>query len=151
MTNEQIPETPEKDSAALRAFDRVFDIIQFVCLCAIALAAVIGFGTELWHMLTTDRVVLGDLLMLFLYTEVMVMARAALHSNHELAVLMPITIAVVALGRYMVVSSDHNALNQVLFAGAVFILVSAFFLWKLSTRGELFAFLRKRCPSKCDE
>lgn len=67
-------------------------------------------------------------------TEVMVMARAALHSHHELAIAMPIAIAIVAMGRYMVVSSDHNALHQMMYAGAIFILVAALFLWKMRVR-----------------
>ena len=64
----------------------------------------------------------------------MVMARAALHSHHELAIAMPIAIAIVAMGRYMVVSSDHNALHQMMYAGAIFILVAALFLWKMRVR-----------------
>ena len=62
------------------------------------------------------------------------MARAALHSHHELAIAMPIAIAIVAMGRYMVVSSDHNALHQMMYAGAIFILVAALFLWKMRVR-----------------
>ena len=91
---------------------------QFLGLSAIAIAAIVGFGTELWRMVTADTIALGDLLLLFLYTEVMVMARAALHSHHELAIAMPIAIAIVAMGRYMVVSSDHNALHQMMYAQA---------------------------------
>lgn len=105
---------------------------QFLGLSAIAIAAIVGFGTELWRMVTADTIALGDLL--FLYTEVMVMARAALHSHHELAIAMPIAIAIVAMGRYMVVSSDHNALHQMMYAGAIFILVAALFLWKMRVR-----------------
>ena len=43
-------------------------------------------------------------------------------------------IAIVAMGRYMVVSSDHNALHQMMYAGAIFILVAALFLWKMRVR-----------------
>lgn len=134
MTNEQPSQSQEPVSAPLRAFDRVFDIVQFISLSAIALAAVVGFASELWRMVTADSVALGDLLLLFLYTEVMVMARAALHSHHELAIVMPIAMAVVALGRYMVVSSDHDAMHQIMFAAAIFILVAAIFLWKMRMR-----------------
>lgn len=34
----------------------------------------------------------------------------------------------------MVVSSDHNALHQMMYAGAIFILVAALFLWKMRVR-----------------
>lgn len=134
MTNEQHSEQQEQVSVPLRIFDSIFEVLQFVGLCAIAVAAVVGFATELWRMATADGVALGDLLLLFLYTEVLIMARAALHSHHELAIVMPIAMAVVALGRYMVVSSDHNALHQIMYAAAVFILVAALFLWKVGRR-----------------
>lgn len=134
MTNEQHSEQQERVSVPLRIFDSIFEVLQFVGLCAIAIAAVVGFATELWRMTTADGVALGDLLLLFLYTEVLIMARAALHSHHEMAIVMPIAMAVVALGRYMVVSSDHNALHQIMYAAAVFILVAALFLWKVGRR-----------------
>lgn len=96
QTEEAVPAAePETVSAPLRVFDRLFEIVQFVCLSVISLAAVVGFGFEMWRIVTSDGVALGDLLMLFLYTEVIVMARAALHSDHELAILMPIAMAVV--------------------------------------------------------
>lgn len=126
--------TEQKTSTPFRAFDSIFNVVQFVALSAIALAAVVGFGLELWRMVTSEGIALGDLLLLFLYTEIMVMARAALHSHHELAITMPIAIAVVALGRYMVVSSDHDALHQIMYAAAIFILVAALFLWKMRGR-----------------
>ena len=125
---EPLTKTNKESSAALGAFDRLFNVCQFLGLSAIAIAAIVGFGAELWRMVTADTIALGDLLLLFLYTEVMVMARAALHSHHELA------IAIVAMGRYMVVSSDHNALHQMMYAGAIFILVAALFLWKMRVR-----------------
>ena len=128
---EPLTKTKKESSAALGAFDRLFNVCQFLGLSAIAIAAIVGFGTELWRMVTADTIALGDLLLLFLYTEVMVMARAALH---ELAIAMPIAIAIVAMGRYMVVSSDHNALHQMMYAGAIFILVAALFLWKMRVR-----------------
>lgn len=137
QTEEAVPAAePETVSAPLRVFDRLFEIVQFVCLSVISLAAVVGFGFEMWRIVTSDGVALGDLLMLFLYTEVIVMARAALHSDHELAILMPIAMAVVALGRYMVVSSDHNPVHQIMYAGAIFILVAALFLWKFRSRTD---------------
>ena len=87
---EPLTKTNKESSAALGAFDRLFNVCQFLGLSAIAIAAIVGFGAELWRMVTADTIALGDLLLLFLYTEVMVMARAALHSHHELAIAMQI-------------------------------------------------------------
>ena len=64
----------------------------------------------------------------------MVMARAALHSHHELAIAMPIAIAIVAMGRFMGVRSVHYARHLMMYAGAIFILVAARVLWKMRVR-----------------
>ena len=60
--------TEQKTSTPFRAFDSIFNVVQFVALSAIALAAVVGFGLELWRMVTSEGIALGDLLLLFLYT-----------------------------------------------------------------------------------
>lgn len=116
-------------SQCLGQVDKLFSWAQFVGLCAISLAAIASFGMELYGMVIAHSVNLGGLLLLFLYTEVLVMAQAAMHRDHELTVTMPIAIAIVAIGRYMVVSSDHSAVHQLTYAGAILLLVAALFLW----------------------
>jgi orotidine-5'-phosphate decarboxylase len=59
---EPLTKTKKESSAALGAFDRLFNVCQFLGLSAIAIAAIVGFGTELWRMVTADTIALGDLL-----------------------------------------------------------------------------------------
>lgn len=114
---------------AINSFDSFFNWAQFIALTSIALTAVVGFAYELYAMILRQGINLGDLLLLFLYSEVIIMARAAMRSDRELTITMPIAIAVVAIGRYMVVNSEHNALHQLMYAGAILVLVGALFLW----------------------
>lgn len=117
-------------SNVLKLTDQLFVWAQFLGLMAISVVVAYCFVTEMMAMVFTRTASLGDLLMLFLYVEVLVMARAAMHSDHELTIAMPIAIAVVAIGRYMVMSSDHNASHQLMYAGSIFVLVGALCLWR---------------------
>lgn len=131
LTNMSENESPAPGlRACIGAADKIFSWAQFLGLCAISVTALYCFCVELYAMVSHRGVNLGDLLLLFLYTEVVVMAQAAMHSDHDLTIAMPIAIAVVAIGRYMVVGNDHNALHQLMYAGAILILMLALFLWQ---------------------
>lgn len=126
--------SPSALAGAIGCVDKIFVWAQFFGLVAIGVASLVCFVLELWEMIASRNVNLGGLLLLFLYTEVVVMARAAMHSNHELTIVMPIAIAVVAIGRYMVVGSDHDSMHQLFYAGAIFVLVAALFIWYIRRR-----------------
>ena len=57
------------------------------------------------------------------------MARAAMRSEHEVLIAMPMAIAVVAMARYMVVSPTHDPMHQILYAATILILVIGLVLW----------------------
>lgn len=110
--------------------EKIFDLAKFLALVTIAVIACICFVREVWVMIETHAVQMGELLMLFLYTEVVVMAIAAMRSEHEVLISLPVAIAVVALARYMVISPTHDPMHQILYAGAVFILVASLGVWE---------------------
>ena len=56
---EPLTKTNKESSAALGAFDRLFNVCQFLGLSAIAIAAIVGFGAELWRMVTADTIALA--------------------------------------------------------------------------------------------
>ena len=116
---------------AKRAAGFLFEWAEFAALVAISFVAIFCFCRELWQMIAGGAVNLGDLMLLFLYTEVIVMAQAAIFSKHEVVVAMPIAIAIVALSRSLVVTTNHDPVHQILFAGAVLILVLALVLWQV--------------------
>ena len=71
--------------------------------------------------------------MLFLYIEVVVMARGAMVERHAVTIEMPVCIAVVAMARYMVVSPSHDPVSQIIYAGSIALLVLALIVWRLRT------------------
>jgi protein PsiE len=75
--------------------------VQDVGLLIIAIATVIAVGIEVAAMIEAKTVTLADLLLLFIYLEVLAMVAIYLDSG-KLPVRMPLYIAIVALARYMI-------------------------------------------------
>jgi protein PsiE len=72
-----------------------------VGLIIIAIATVIAVGIEVTSMISTRAVTLADLLLLFIYLEVLAMVAMYLDSG-KLPFRMPLYIAIVALARYLI-------------------------------------------------
>jgi protein PsiE len=76
-------------------------IIENIGLVIIALATLIAIGQEIYSMVIKARVDLADLLLLFIFLEVLAMVGSYLDSG-KLPVRMPIYIGIVALARYLI-------------------------------------------------
>jgi protein PsiE len=76
-------------------------IVQDVGLLIIAIATVIAIGIEVMVMIDANTVKLADLLLLFIYLEVLAMVALYLESG-KLPIRIPLYIAIVALARYMI-------------------------------------------------
>jgi protein PsiE len=88
---------------------RALKIIEYGGLVIITLATLIAGSQELMTMAAAGRVNLADLLMLFIYLEVIAMVAVYLDSG-RLPVRMPLYIAIVALARYLAL--DIKALES---------------------------------------
>jgi protein PsiE len=75
--------------------------VEELGLMVIAVATVIAVGIEISSMLEARTVTLADLLLLFIYLEVLAMVAIYLDSG-KLPVRMPLYIAIVALARYLI-------------------------------------------------
>ena len=97
-------------------------IIEDIGLFIIALATVIAIGFEVVQMFEAMKVTLADLLLLFIYLEVLAMVGIYLRTG-KLPVRVPLYIAVVAIARYMILDMKNLDTLRVLgLAGAVLIL-----------------------------
>lgn len=76
-------------------------LAENIGLLVIAIATVIAMATEVSAMVNAARVALSDLLLLFLYLEVLAMVGAYYRSG-KLPVRFPLYIGMVALARYLV-------------------------------------------------
>ena len=75
--------------------------IQLVALVIILVSTVIAFGQEMYQMILVQRVTLADLLLLFLYLEVLAMVRVFWESQ-SIQITLPLFIAITALARFII-------------------------------------------------
>lgn len=82
----------------------VLQTIEQVGLGLITLATIFATGEEVAKMITARHVNLADILLLFIYLEVIAMV-AIYFESHRLPVRFPIYIAIIALARYLILDS----------------------------------------------
>ncbi|KPK09632.1 MAG: hypothetical protein AMJ68_11575 [Acidithiobacillales bacterium SG8_45] len=80
--------------------------VQDFGLLVIAVSTVIALGIEIATMIELKRVALADLLLMFIYLEVLAMVSIYLDSG-KLPVRMPLYIAIVALARYLILDMKN--------------------------------------------
>lgn len=84
-----------------RASLKSVKIVENIVLIVIALATIVAIAEEIIHIFNTGTVALADLLLLFIYLEVLAMVGNYVDSG-KLPVRMPLYIAIVALARYLI-------------------------------------------------
>lgn len=98
------------------------DLVQDIGLIVIAIATVIAIGSEVMLMINNRAVMLADLLLLFIYLEVLAMVAIYLKSG-KLPIRIPLYIAIVALARYMILDmKDMDQWRMLAVAGSALIL-----------------------------
>jgi len=85
------------------------ELLQALGLVLIAAATIIAFAIEIGVMVETRAVTLADLLLMFIYLEVLAMAGIYLKSG-KLPIRIPLYIAIIALARYLVL--DMKAMED---------------------------------------
>ena len=83
--------------------------VEHFVLIIIAIATIVAIGQEIVHIIGNARVDLADLLLLFIYLEVLAMVANYAESG-KLPIRMPIYIAIVALARYLIL--DIKAMDD---------------------------------------
>lgn len=79
----------------------VLGVVEHVGLAIIVLATIVAGHREVMVMIENGEVTLADLLLMFLYLEILAMV-AGYYQSGKLPVRIPIYIAIVALARYLV-------------------------------------------------
>ena len=104
---------------------KALEIVEDIGLLIIAIATIIAMSFEIGAMFTAMKVTLADLLLLFIYLEVLAMVGIYLKSG-KLPVRMPLYIAIVAIARYMILDMKNlDTFRMLGLTGAVLILAVA--------------------------
>ncbi len=81
--------------------NKIIRNVQVSAVLLIFFGAVIGFGIEVFNMINIKKVELADLLLLFIYVEVMGMIRVYL-LQEEIRITYPLIIAITAISRLII-------------------------------------------------
>ena len=101
---------------------KLITFIEDLGLFVIAVATVVAIGKEVLSMVNMRAVTLADLLILFIYLEVLAMVSIYLDSG-KLPVRMPLYIAIVALARYLILDMKNlNTWQLLRVAGAALLI-----------------------------
>ena len=103
--------------------------LQFALLTIILVSTIIAVGIEIKKMFLNQTVTLADLLLMFLYLEVMAMVRV-FWDQQSISITLPLLIAITALSRFIILQGKemdpsglvYEAVAIVLIASAIVIL-----------------------------
>ena len=103
--------------------------LQLVLMVIILISTVIAVGIEISKMFQNRSVTLADLLLMFLYLEVLAMVRV-FWNQQSISITLPLLIAITALARFIILQGKemdpaalvYEAVAIVLIAGAIVIL-----------------------------
>lgn len=104
---------------------RALDMIERVGLLVITIATIVAIGQEVKLMLVAQKVLLEDILLLFIFLEILTMVGLYFKSG-KLPLRYPIYIAMVAIARYIIIGMKQiDGLTILAFAGAILVLALA--------------------------
>ena len=109
--------------------EKITKNLQFVLLTVILVSTVIAVGIEIRAMIINQSVTLADLLLFFLYLEVLAMVRV-FWSQQSISITLPLLIAITALARFIILQGKemdptalvYEAVAILLIAGAIVVL-----------------------------
>lgn len=125
-----------------RRFDHVINVVELTVLILIGLATAFAMAQETWKVLRAGTVSLTDLLLMFLYLEVLAMDARYLRLG-QLPVRFPLYIAMASLARDLILNRDDTADQH--------ILVTTLGIAVLAISAVVLRFGQHRYPARDDE
>ena len=109
--------------------EKITKYLQLTLLSIILLSTVIAVGIEIRTMFINQSVTLADLLLMFLYLEVLAMVRV-FWDQQSISITLPLLIAITALARFIILQGKemnpsglvYEAVAILLIAGAIVVL-----------------------------
>ena len=109
--------------------EKIAKNLQLILMVIILISTVIAVGIEMYKMFENRSVTLADLLLMFLYLEVLAMVRV-FWNQQSISITLPLLIAITALARFIILQGKemdptalvYEAIAIVLIDGAIFIL-----------------------------
>ena len=103
--------------------NKIVKQIQLIVLMLILISTVVAIGLEIKKMFITQSVELADLLLMFLYLEVLAMIRIFWDSQ-EIRITLPLLIAITALSRFIILQGKEQDPSALVYEASAILLIA---------------------------
>ena len=97
--------------------------LQLILMCIILVSTVIAVGIEIKKMFLNQSVTLADLLLMFLYLEVLAMVRV-FWDQQSISITLPLLIAITALARFIILQGKEMDASQLLYESLAIVFIA---------------------------
>ena len=119
-------------------FELVIKVVERILLVTIGIATVFATGQELYGLILERKVELADLLLLFIYTEVLGMV-GVFYRSRKIPITLPLFIAITALSRMIILQGKGSDPENLLYeSGAILMLAVACLVIRHRSISEIF-------------
>jgi protein PsiE len=103
--------------------EKIVKQIQLIALIIILIATVVAFGIEIFQMVINKKISLADLILLFLYLEVLAMVRVFWESQ-SIQITLPLFIAITALSRFIILQGKSINPEVLIYEAGAIVLIA---------------------------
>ena len=104
--------------------EKIAKNLQLVLMCIILISTVIAVGIEIKNMFLNQSVTLADLLLMFLYLEVLAMVRV-FWDQQSISITLPLLIAITALARFIILQGKEMDPTALVYEAVAIVLIAA--------------------------
>ena len=103
--------------------EKIAKNLQLVLMCVILISTVIAVGIEIKNMFLNQSVTLADLLLMFLYLEVLAMVRV-FWDQQSISITLPLLIAITALARFIILQGKEMDPTALVYESVAILLIA---------------------------
>ena len=104
--------------------EKIAKNLQLILMCIILISTVIAVGIEIKNMFFNQSVTLADLLLMFLYLEVLAMVRV-FWNQQSISITLPLLIAITALARFIILQGKEMDPTALVYEAVAIVLIAA--------------------------
>ena len=104
--------------------EKIAKNLQLVLMCIILISTVIAVGIEIKNMFLNQSVTLADLLLMFLYLEVLAIVRV-FWDQQSISITLPLLIAITALARFIILQGKEMDPTALVYEAVAIVLIAA--------------------------
>ena len=104
--------------------EKITKNVQLVLLIIILISTIIAVGIEIYTMFVNKNVTLADLLLMFLYLEVLALVRV-FWDQQSISITLPLLIAITALARFIILQGKEMDPSALVYEAVAIVLIAA--------------------------